>query len=234
MGDYQYDFTDNNDDGSDPEHETPEVRPTKKQTTSRGRSGPREPRKPRTWTEKDEYGELVALSDEQRVKLRERALNFCLWHLGQGPRTQKQLTDAMTKKGVPEDLQTSIMGTLSEYNYVNDTAFAENFVRSRHEGGARKGASAIRYELRTKGVDDETVAQALEQITPESEEANARHLLERKIPSTRRLDRNKATARLVGMLARKGYSPGLAYGLVREMLVADALEQAADEDDLGD
>jgi regulatory protein len=42
----------------------------------------------------------------------------------------------------------------------------------------------------------------------------------------RGLDRAVATRRLAGMLARKGYAPGLAFEVVRE-----ALGDALDEDD---
>ena len=48
----------------------------------------------------------------------------------------------------------------------------------------------------------------------------------------RSLDRQVATRRLVGMLARKGYSSGLAFAVVRSEL--DAADFGAEDDsDLG-
>lgn len=183
------------------------------------------PRKPKTWVAVDEFGEPVPLTEDQLVKLRERAQNLCLWHLGQGPRTEKQLLDAMTKKGVPADMAQEILSRLAEYNYVNDQQYAENFVRSRHTN-QRKGSSVIRQELRRKGVDDDVVAEALEQITEESEREAAAALVARKLASTRRLEPAKRVQRLVGMLARKGYPPGMCYQIVREAVDADDADEA--------
>ena len=58
----------------------------------------------------------------------------------------------------------------------------------------------------------------------------ARALVARKIPSTRTLPMDARVRRLVGVLARKGYSGGLALRVVREALATeaelDALERA--------
>ena len=43
-------------------------------------------------------------------------------------------------------------------------------------------------------------------------------LVDKKLRSMRGVDADTATRRLVSMLARKGYSPGLAYSVVREAL----------------
>jgi regulatory protein len=210
-------------DPSEDEDDEPKRPARQKRNTSRSNG----PRKPRMWVEVDEDGEPLPLDEKQAAKLRERAQNLCLWHLGQGPRTRKQLTDAMTKHGVPVDMSESVLAKLEEYNYVNDKSFADNYVRSRHEGQQHKGASAIRYELIRKGVDADTIAEALEQVTPESEMENARVLVAKKLASTRRLERQKRVNRLVGMLARKGYPPGVAYQVVKEAIDA---EDPEDED----
>lgn len=47
-----------------------------------------------------------------------------------------------------------------------------------------------------------------------------------RLPGTRGLDRDKRIRRVAGMLARKGYSEGLALKVVRDAL---AEESAADE-----
>jgi regulatory protein len=65
---------------------------------------------------------------------------------------------------------------------------------------------------------------ALDQLDPDSERATAAELVRRKIPSMRPLSPEARTRRLVGMLARKGYPPGVAYSVVREVLGADADE----------
>jgi regulatory protein len=50
----------------------------------------------------------------------------------------------------------------------------------------------------------------------------ARRLVRKKLPSLRKVDSTTATRRLVGMLARKGYSAGLAFAVVKDELGAAA------------
>ena len=177
---------------------------------------PKKPKKP--WVEKDEYGEFLPLDEEQTLALVNRGFNLCAWYLGNSAKTRHELTVIMEKKELPENVIEAVFVKLDEYNYVNDEAYTENFVRAKHEGSQKKSSSAIRYELIRKGVDQETIDVALESITEESEYENAKELVQKKLASTQRLDPKKRTNRLVGMLARKGYSPGIAYAIVKEAL----------------
>ncbi|MGV8847224.1 regulatory protein RecX [Tessaracoccus sp.] len=184
-----------------------------------GKSKPRE-YKPRVFTPRvvvDPDAEPVVLTEEQIAKSRQRGMNIALWHLGQSAKTRKELADRLLRKDIRVDIVESVLVRLEELGLVNDTEYAAGFVRSRHEN-RKQGAGAIRFALRNKGVDPELVATALESIDPDAEFANAVALVARKLPSTRGLDRNKRTNRLVGMLARKGYNPGVAYQVIREAL----------------
>ena len=86
---------------------------------------------------------------------------------------------------------------------------------------ARPGLArrALAQELRRKGIDDEIAREALDEIDPDDEAAAARELVRKKLRPMRGARRHAtATRRLVGMLARKGYPPGLAFAVVREEL----------------
>ena len=52
----------------------------------------------------------------------------------------------------------------------------------------------------------------------------ARSLVDRKLASTRGLTPDARVRRLAGMLARKGYPAGVAFGVVREALAAEGAE----------
>jgi regulatory protein len=82
--------------------------------------------------------------------------------------------------------------------------------------------------LRSKGIDDELARSALDTIGADDERQAAEQLVARRLRSVRGLPRDKQVARLAGMLARKGYSGGLAIQVVREALDADG--HSADED----
>ncbi|GDY57148.1 hypothetical protein SVIO_077710 [Streptomyces violaceusniger] len=77
---------------------------------------------------------------------------------------------------------------------------------------------ALARELRTKGVDSTLIDDAVGQLDADQEERTARELVERKLRATRGLDQEKRIRRLAGMLARKGYSEGLALRVVRRAL----------------
>jgi regulatory protein len=68
------------------------------------------------------------------------------------------------------------------------------------------------------GIEDEVVDEALDEIDQEAEVEAARELVRRKLRRVARLDHEVAARRLVGMLARKGHSPGVAFRVVREEL----------------
>ena len=59
---------------------------------------------------------------------------------------------------------------------------------------------------------------------------HAAGLVERRIAGTRGLPAEQRTRRLAGMLARKGYPPGLAYRVIREALEAEGESAALEEE----
>ncbi|MFF4575229.1 recombination regulator RecX [Streptomyces sp. NPDC001410] len=147
----------------------------------------------------------------------ERARAICLRLLTGTPRTRKQLADALRKREIPEDVAEEVLSRFEEVGLIDDSAFADAWVESRHHGRglARR---ALAQELRTKGVDSALIDEAVGQLDSEQEEATARELVARKLRATRGLDRDKRLRRLAGMLARKGYPEGMALRVVRQAL----------------
>lgn len=135
-------------------------------------------------------------------------------------RTRKELADKLAKKEVPVEVATRLLDRFEEVGLIDDAAFARLWIASRQPG---KGLArrALAQELRRKGVDDETAREALDEIDPDEEESAARQLVRKKLRSQRNVAPEVATRRLVGMLARKGYGPGIAYRIVKEELQAD-------------
>jgi len=132
-------------------------------------------------------------------------------------RSRKELSDKLASRNVPGDVATALLDRFEEVGLVDDGAFARTWVTQRQQG---KGLSrrVLAQELRRKGVDDEVAKEALDEIDPEAEAGAARELVRRKVRGLRHVDETTAARRLVGMLARKGYPPGLSYAIVREHL----------------
>ncbi|MGW8333212.1 recombination regulator RecX, partial [Streptomyces sp. NPDC055897] len=147
----------------------------------------------------------------------ERARAICLRLLTGTPRTRKQLADALKKREIPDEVAEEVLSRFEEVGLINDAAFADAWVESRHHGRglARR---ALARELRTKGVDTTVIDEAVGQLDSDQEEDRARELVARKLRSTRGLDRDRRLRRLAGMLARKGYPEGMALRVVRQAL----------------
>ncbi|MGW9043587.1 recombination regulator RecX [Streptomyces lydicus] len=150
----------------------------------------------------------------------EQARAICLRLLTGNPRTRKQLEDALRQRGIPDEAAQEVLSRFEDVGLINDAAFADAWVESRHQGRglARR---ALARELRTKGVDSALIDVAVSRLDSEQEESTARELVDRKLRATRGLDREKRLRRLAGMLARKGYAEGLALRVVKQALAEE-------------
>ncbi|MGI5118495.1 recombination regulator RecX [Marinactinospora thermotolerans] len=152
-----------------------------------------------------------------------KARGVCLRLLTSAPRTRAQLEQALQRRNTPDEVIETVLDGLGEAGLIDDVAFAEAWVDSRHAGRglARR---ALASELRRRGVAEETVRDAVDELSAEREEETARRLVRRKLAATAGRDDTTRIRRVMGMLARKGYSAGLAYRLVREELEAEGVE----------
>ncbi len=150
------------------------------------------------------------------------ARTILLSKLSGQPRTRAELADTLAERGIPDEVADRVLERFGEVGLIDDAAFAAAWVESRHRGRglARR---ALAHELRHRGVDDELVQDAVEELHPDQEWETARMLVRRRLGSMRSLERQAAMRRLLGMLARKGYPAGLAMTVVREEL--DASEE---------
>jgi regulatory protein len=136
-------------------------------------------------------------------------------------RSRKELADKLAGKLVPDEIATRLLDRFEEVGLIDDNAFARAWISSRQSadgGGKGLARRALADELRRKGIEDDIAREVLAEIDPDDEAAAARSLVRKKLRSMRALDDTVRTRRLVGMLARKGYPPGMAFSVVREEL----------------
>jgi len=160
------------------------------------------------------------------------ARTICLRLLTARSRTRTELADALKARNVPDEAAEIVLSRFTEVGLIDDAAFASTFAASRH---AERGFSAreISRQLRDKGVDDSLVRDAVSSIDRSSEQAAATRLAAKKVPSMRGLDAATQTRRLVAMLARKGYGPGVAHAAVRQVLAEESVPALPDIDECG-
>lgn len=151
------------------------------------------------------------------------AYDSALRLLGVRARSRHELRTRLLDKDFEPTEVDSVLERLAGVGLVDDSDFAHQWVRTRHTYSA-KGRTALRHELRTKGVDPGIIAEAVGTIDDDDERSRAAELVAKKIgrvPVDSLADpaeRDKHLRRLVGMLARRGYGPGISVELVRTAL----------------
>lgn len=152
------------------------------------------------------------------------AREICLRLLATRPRTRAELAGALARRGISAEVAAAVLDRYDEVGIVDDAAFARAWVSSRHTGRglARR---ALANELRQRGVDAEVASEALDELDDGTEAEMARALVERKLRSARG-EPDAVFRRMVGMLARKGYPPGLAIRAVKDAMAAQSAEAA--------
>jgi regulatory protein len=162
-------------------------------------------------------------ADEQRDP-EEVARELCLRLLAVRPRTRAELAAALKKRRIADKVSRAILARYAEVGMIDDKAFAKAWVTSRHHGKGLAGR-ALAQELRQRGVEQHAVTEALGELDPETEAQTALALAMRKLRTTRG-EPDAVFRRLVGMLARKGYSGGVALRAVKEALATRDAELA--------
>jgi regulatory protein len=146
-----------------------------------------------------------------------RARQICLRLLTHAPQTRAQLADALSRRGIPDEIADNVLERFTDVGLIDDAAFARAWVESRHYSRGLAGR-ALTAELKRRGVADDEIREAVAGLGPEAEVATARELVARKLAATKGQPAQARVRRLAGMLARKGYPPALAFRIIREAM----------------
>lgn len=156
--------------------------------------------------------EIAALEGDDSA---ERAYNAALNFLSYRPRSTSEIRDYFRRKAVEPQTVDAVIERLRRVNLVDDKAFARFWVENRQNFRPR-GARALRVELRQKGLETDTIEQALESIGDENE--IALDAGRKKMGSYRTLDDRAFITRMIGFLQRRGFDYGVASRSARFLL----------------
>jgi regulatory protein len=162
----------------------------------------------------------------KEIEAADAAKQVLLRRLSHAPRTRKELAKDLKDKDISDEVANVALDRFEEVGLINDQALASNYVSSQHE---RKGLgkNALRQQLRAKGVSDDVALEAISQISDDQEFQAAFALACKKIRSLQRDDAKTQLRKIVGVLARKGYSSNLAFRVAKEVItdLPDGLPQ---------
>jgi regulatory protein len=146
------------------------------------------------------------LSDEDIKGLKERdsfekAHDRALRFLSYRPRSEAEVRRYLQGKAVSPAVEEEVIERLTRAKLLDDLAFARYWVENRESFNPR-GLRMLRYELRQKGLRDETIAQALTDLDEEESAYRAAAQRGRRLA---RLDQLSFRKKLGAYLLRRGF-----------------------------
>lgn len=151
--------------------------------------------------------------DEVRI-----ALNRVIRYLSFRSRSRKEIEDYLQRKGFCAEVVEEVTEKLKRYGYVDDMAFAREWVSSRMRNNP-KGKRAMVQELRQKGVHRNVIDNIMSAITDEEEEALALVLVEKYYKRYKGLEEREMVYKIGQALARRGFQWELIQRVIRRYLL---------------
>jgi regulatory protein len=144
------------------------------------------------------------------------AQTIALIALAPRAKSRGELFAHLKKRGIAEEIANAVLYRLQEQGLVNDEEFARSWSESRQRT-KKLSKRAIVNELRTKGIDAETIEIVGSEIDENREHDLALELATRKYRPIAHLDRELIQRRIQGALARRGFSSALINSVMREL-----------------
>lgn len=172
-------------------------------------------------------GQKLTADDVQRLKAldeiavaHEKALNF----LSYRPRSIDEVRKNLRQKDISETAVETVIERLERVGLLNDAEFARFWVENRDRFKPR-GERALRYELRQKGVSDEAIDLALEEVDTDDAAYRAAQQRSRRY---RNADVATFKKKMTAYLGRRGFD----YGSIRDAIDRLLEERELEEDDV--
>lgn len=156
-----------------------------------------------------------------------RAKTIVYNQLAYSAKTRGQLRKKLQAEGFDAELIEPLLDKFEAAKLIDDAEYAQNFVAQKSRT-KKLSRAALRRELAERGVRGEEVENALAQRTDEQEREDAAELVRKKLRPgmdlSDRAEKDRVTRRLLGMLARRGYSSSVSMSVIREELAAYGAE----------
>ena len=156
-----------------------------------------------------------------------RAKTIVYNQLAYSAKTRGQLRKKLQAEGFDAELIEPLLDKFEAAKLIDDAEYAQTFVAQKSRT-KKLSRAALRRELAERGVRGEEAENALAQRTDEQEREDAAELVRKKLRPGMdlgdRAEKDRVTRRLLGMLARRGYSSSVSMSVIREELAAYGAE----------
>jgi regulatory protein len=171
-------------------------------------------------------GQYLSDADIARLEVvdaEQKAYDRAVRFLGHRPRSQAEVRRHLSQASVDEAIIEKVISRLIEHGYLDDTEFARYWVENR-EQFRPKGAHALRQELRSKGLDNETIESAVEGLDETDSAYEAARPRALRLVTVAQTDPREFRRKLGDFLLRRGFG----YEVTREVVTRLARELGAE------
>jgi regulatory protein len=155
--------------------------------------------------------------EEALAYAKERALRL----LAVRPRSHAELAERLSRIGTDPDILRQALADLERVGLIDDAAFARDLVESRTQNRL-EGDRAVRAALWAKGIAPELVDGALAEVGT-SDQERADELARKRALRLQGLPPERAYARLLGLLQRRGHGYAVASSAARRALRVEGI-----------
>jgi regulatory protein len=152
-------------------------------------------------------GKIARLKAEDES---EAAYQQALRFLNYRQRSESEVRRYLQRKDIPEAIAASVLERLHRSGLLDDVRFAQTWIENRSEFHPRS-SRALGLELRQRGLDDTTIAQAVERV---DEKAMAYLAGRKQAKKLHGLERLPFRQKLYAYLARRGFDYDIISSVV--------------------
>lgn len=155
------------------------------------------------------------LKDEMFIKAKNKALSI----ISKADQSEKKIREKLFAD-FEEDVIDRVMEFLKEYNFVNDTILAQKIVNT-NVNLNKCGKNRIKQNLYNKGIDKESIDNAVSEIDTDLEFENAMYLAKKRYERVKKEDKRKVYQKISQHLAYKGFNYDIIKRVLNKLLSPD-------------
>lgn len=155
------------------------------------------------------------LKDEMFIKGKNKALSI----ISKADQSEKKIREKLSAD-FEEDVIDRVIDFLKEYNFINDTILAQKIVNT-NVNLNKCGKNRIKQNLYNKGIDKESIDDAVSEIDSDVEFENAMYLAKKRYERVKKEDKRKVYQKISQHLAYKGFNYDIIKRVLNQLLNSD-------------
>ncbi|MEG1312237.1 MAG: recombination regulator RecX [Romboutsia sp.] len=155
------------------------------------------------------------LKDEMYIKGKNKALNI----LAKADQSEKKIREKLYTD-FEEDTIDNIIEFLKRNNFINDEVLAQKIVNT-NVNLNKCGKNRIKQNLYNKGIDKQSIDEAISEIDEDAEFENAMYLAEKRYNRVKSEDKRKIYQKISQHLAYKGFNYDIIKRVLNKLLNGD-------------